>query len=139
MIPELPEHWKKLAAAPPTLRKPHEAITHTQGSGQSPKPKRTDRSSELALDRTAKEGGPARLHVRFTSIRKRLCDPDNLVVKWLLDSLRYCGAIPGDEPDKITLEVQQRKVRKGEGEFTMIEIYQEDTASAIEAVRRSLL
>ena len=40
----------------------------------------------------------------------------------MLDCLRYCQAIRGDEPDKITLETTQRKTEKGEEEFTLIEI-----------------
>lgn len=42
----------------------------------------------------------------------------------MLDCLRFIGAIPGDEPDKITLETTQRKVQKGETEHTEITIYQ---------------
>lgn len=63
-----------------------------------------------------------RIHIRFVSFRKRLCDPDNLSVKWLLDCLRYCGAIDGDEPDKITLEVHQEKVKLQSSERTEITI-----------------
>lgn len=64
-----------------------------------------------------------RVHIRFTSVRKRLCDPDNLSEKWLLDCLRYCKAIDGDEPEKIALETTQRKAARGESEHTLIEIY----------------
>lgn len=70
----------------------------------------------------SQEAATGRLHIRFTSVRKRLCDPDNLSEKWLLDALRFTGAIQGDEPDKITLETTQRKCRKGEQEHTLIEI-----------------
>lgn len=69
------------------------------------------------------ETSSGRIHCRFTSVRKRLCDPDNVAVKWLLDCLRYCGAIPGDEPEKITLEIRQRKTAKDETEHTMIELF----------------
>ena len=68
------------------------------------------------------EGATGKFLVRFESVRKRLCDPDNLSVKWLLDSLRYCKIIPGDEPDKIQLEVSQRKCEEGEPEATIITI-----------------
>jgi len=64
----------------------------------------------------------SRVHIRFISFRQRLCDPDNLSVKWLLDCLRYCGAIAGDEPDKITLEIRQEKVALKSNERTEIEI-----------------
>ncbi len=69
-----------------------------------------------------KETGPSRVHIRFTSVRKRLLDPDNLSEKWLLDCLRYCRIIRGDEPEKITLETTQRKAAKGEEEHTLVEI-----------------
>ena len=48
----------------------------------------------------------------------------NLSVKWLLDACRYARIIRGDEPEKITLEVTQRKCAKGEREHTIIEIVQ---------------
>jgi hypothetical protein len=66
------------------------------------------------------EGGAGRVHLRIVSIRKRLLDPDNLSVKWLIDCLRYARIIQGDEPDKITLQVEQRKCAKGEAEATQI-------------------
>jgi len=66
------------------------------------------------------EGGAGRVHLRIVSIRKRLLDPDNLSPKWLIDCLRYARIIQGDEPDKITLQVEQRKCGKGEAEATQI-------------------
>ena len=75
----------------------------------------------LAQDK-AEKGATGRVHIIFISRRKRLCDPDNLSVKWLLDCLRYCGAIAGDEPEKITLEVKQEKCTKGQCPETIIEI-----------------
>ncbi len=71
---------------------------------------------------TSQEGATGKLHIRFVSHRQRLCDPDNLSVKWLLDCLRYCGAIAGDEPEKISLEVTQKKVKLKTNEFTEIVI-----------------
>lgn len=93
----------------------------------------TNRAGPVAIvERTAggepleapqdKETHSGRVHIRFTSVRKRLLDPDNLSEKYLLDCLRYAGAIRGDEPEKITLETTQRKAAKGEAEHTMIEI-----------------
>lgn len=75
----------------------------------------------LAKDK-AQEESPERLLIRIVSVRKRLIDPDNLCEKWLLDCLRFVGAISGDEPDKITLETSQRKAQKGEEEHTEITI-----------------
>ena len=73
----------------------------------------------LAKDE-GEEGRASRVHLRIVSIRKRLLDPDNLSVKWLIDCLRYSRIIQGDEPDKITLQVEQRKCAKGEAEATEI-------------------
>ena len=75
----------------------------------------------LAKDE-GEEGGAGRVHLRIVSIRKRLLDPDNLSVKWIIDCLRYSSIIRGDEPDKITLQVEQRKCAKGEAEATQIYI-----------------
>ena len=68
------------------------------------------------------KGAAGRILIRMVSVRQRLCDPDNLSCKYLLDSLRYVGLIPGDEPEKIKLEVDQRRTEKGESEHTTIEI-----------------
>lgn len=77
-----------------------------------------------ALPALQDEARPARrIHVRIVSVRKRLCDPDNLSPKWLLDCLRYCGAIRDDTPEEITLETTQRKAKKGEQEHTVIELF----------------
>lgn len=76
----------------------------------------------LAADK-AEEAATVRLHIRFTSVRKRLCDPDNISVKWTLDCLRFAGIIRGDEPDQITLEVRQRKATSEEQEATLIEVF----------------
>lgn len=75
----------------------------------------------LAADKVEKRTA-GKLHILFISRRKRLCDPDNLSAKWLLDCLRYCGAIDGDEPEKITLEVKQEKCAKNQQPHTIIQI-----------------
>lgn len=69
-----------------------------------------------------KEATAGRVHLRIVATRKRLCDPDNLSPKWLVDCLRYCGVIRNDTPEDITLEVAQRKAAKGEAEHTEITI-----------------
>ena len=86
-----------------------------------PELERNPCTGTLAKDE-GEEGGAGRVHLRIISIRKRLLDPDNLSVKWLIDSLRYASIIRGDEPDKITLQVEQRKCGKGEAEATQIYI-----------------
>jgi hypothetical protein len=79
---------------------------------------------EPLAKKQGQEADTGRVHIRFVSVRKRLLDPDNLAEKWHLDCLRYCKAIRGDEPEKITLETTQRKAGKEEAEHTQIEIFQ---------------
>ena len=94
---------------------------HPTDSRQAPVVECDSGSRPLAASE-AQAQGSGRVHIRFESVRQRLCDPDNLCEKWLLDCLRNCGAIAGDEPDKITLETCQRKAAKGEAETTIITI-----------------
>lgn len=68
-----------------------------------------------------KETNSKRIHVRVTSRRSRLIDPDNLCAKYFVDCLRYAGFIPDDNADIITLEVRQEKVSKKDEE-TVIEV-----------------
>jgi hypothetical protein len=71
----------------------------------------------------AREAGDAtRFSVRVTSYRRRLIDPDNLCPKFFIDCLRYCGAIPDDRAQDITLEVRQEKVKRKQDERTEIEV-----------------
>jgi len=75
----------------------------------------------LAADEV-QEGTGGRVLVRFTSVRKRLLDEDNLCAKFHCDLLRYAGLISGDEPGKTSIKTTQRKAGKGEAEHTAIEI-----------------
>jgi hypothetical protein len=79
-----------------------------------------------ALDITTprEKSGVQRTLIRFTGFRVRLLDPDNFAgsIKDLLDGLRHAKLIPGDEPDKITLETEQVKVFSRDQERTEIEI-----------------
>lgn len=90
-------------------------------SGQAAKLERRAGHESLAT-RKAQERNSERLLVRVVSIRKRLLDEDNLCEKYLVDCLRYIGAIPGDEPEKVKIETSQRKAEKGEQEQTLVEI-----------------
>lgn len=94
---------------------------HPDHSRQNPKLERD--SGNEPLETSEGEEAPAgRIRLRVVSVRKRLCDPDNLSPKWLIDSLRYCGAIRNDTPEDIILEVAQRKAKQGEAERTLITI-----------------
>ena len=70
------------------------------------------------------EGHDDRHRVRIISKRVRICDPDNLVggVKYLVDSLRAADIIPEDDPQAITLEVSQEKVKTYKEEETWVEV-----------------
>lgn len=72
-----------------------------------------------------KEGDSSRLLVLIESCRTKLLDTDNLYggAKFYCDFLRYAGVIPEDTEDQIELKVTQRKVRKGEEEKTIIEVW----------------
>lgn len=74
-------------------------------------------------ERNAK-GSDDRHRVRIISKRVRICDPDNLVggVKYLVDSLRGAEIIPEDDPQAITLEVSQEKVKTYKEEETWVEV-----------------
>lgn len=61
-----------------------------------------------------------RVHVRITSYRRRLLDPDNLTAKWFLDACRYARLIRDDKPEDITYQVGQEKVARKEDERTEI-------------------
>jgi hypothetical protein len=67
-------------------------------------------------------GNPTRVHVSVTSIRTRLCDPDNLCPKYFIDCLRYAELIPNDRPQDITLSVSQEKCAHIDEERTIIEL-----------------
>jgi hypothetical protein len=120
MIPiEITEAMRRCMHRKPTL-KPN-ANHQTNNPGTPAKLEQDTWHGTLAAQ-PVEAPAASRVHIRFESVRKRLLDPDNLSEKWTLDCLRYIGAIPGDEPDKITLEVSQRKAEKNEAEHTQITI-----------------
>ena len=68
------------------------------------------------------EANDGRVIVRVLSIRVRLLDEDNLCAKYLVDALRYLKYLPDDCPEKVKIEVSQRKCREGEPEHVEVEI-----------------
>jgi hypothetical protein len=68
----------------------------------------------------APEGAP-RIAVRIVAYRAKLLDPDNLTAKFLIDGLRYAGALPGDSPEQIEYAIGQVLCQKDE-ERTEIQI-----------------
>lgn len=71
-----------------------------------------------------KESSPScSIRMVITSYRVRLCDIDNLEVKFLIDALRYAGIIVNDSPrDIVSLTVQQAQVRHFIDEHTDVQI-----------------
>lgn len=61
-----------------------------------------------------------RTRVSIESRRCRLCDPDNLSVKAILDAMRYEGLILDDSPDHIELVVKQTRVPHRHLEQTIV-------------------
>lgn len=71
------------------------------------------------------EKDSGRYVICITSFRKRQCDEDNLCEKFHVDTLRYSGAIPVDSPDQTSIITCQKKIGKGQEEYTLIEVYYE--------------
>jgi hypothetical protein len=83
-----------------------------------------ERKKALATDRERETQGAGLLHCCFTLARKKLLDVDAKFAstKDLLDCLTIAGVIRGDKEGQITLQVEQRKIQKGETEHTIIEV-----------------
>jgi len=97
-----------------------------KGARKAAKLERDSVRPALEKERDEK-GDSARFHLRIISVRKRRIDPDNVSVKWIIDSLRFAGAIRDDSAEDITLEVAQRKCAKGEEEHTLLEVFRLST------------
>ena len=90
-----------------------------------PDAEQRERPKALARSDEGKTQRPRLLHCRFTLCRKSLLDIDAKYasVKDLLDCLVFSGVIPGDKEGQITLEVNQKKIIKGQNEETVIEVF----------------
>lgn len=91
----------------------------TVGESQGPIAQRPVCDEPLA-PQPGEKGHSTRLHVRITSFRSRLIDPDNLCPKYFIDCLRYAGLIQNDTADDITLEISQKKAKHNR---TLIELF----------------
>lgn len=69
-----------------------------------------------------KASNTKRYAVSFKIYRVRKLDPDNTLVKWHVDSLRYAGIIPNDTEESISLKIEQIKVKSYKDQKTVIEI-----------------
>jgi hypothetical protein len=65
---------------------------------------------------------PQRFLVCVCSVRRRLLDEDNGCEKFLVDQLRYFGAIPDDNPQLTKIETTQRLCCGGEPEHVEITV-----------------
>ena len=121
MIPiEMTDAMRRCMHREPALRKQN-ANHNTNDTGKAAKLERIASNEPLASSEGEKEAS-GRVHFKFVSVRKRLIDPDNVSVKWLLDCCRRIGLVAGDEHDKITLETAQRRANKNEEEHTEVTI-----------------
>lgn len=84
-------------------------------------PQQSTREKPLDSDQ-GKTQNSRRCVLRYTSYRCRLLDEDNWCTKFFTDALRYCGALPDDTPDKVTISVRQKKVAHRSQEKTLIEL-----------------
>jgi len=105
------------------LRAKKDASSNVQDHHIAPssKPKRTSRHESMG-QKEGKNGHPIRLLVSVTSFRRRLLDPDNLIPKYFVDCLRYCGILSGDTEAEVDLRISQKKVSSKAEERTEIEI-----------------
>jgi len=97
----------------------HETVF--DGQLQNSKPEQSIRNESLGTVKGKTESADRPI-VRITSFRTRLLDTDNLTPKYLLDALRYAGAVFDDREKDIRLEVSQVKVVHRNEEKTEIEI-----------------
>ena len=91
------------------------------GQPSSPKLEQPVGEESLAFDQRKAEDS-RRCILSYTSYRCRLLDEDNWCTKYFTDALRYCGALPDDTPDKVTIQTRQEKVAHRSEERTVIEI-----------------
>jgi hypothetical protein len=75
-------------------------------------------------EKKAERPNSSRFLVRVTSFRKRLLDEDNLCEKYHVDLCRYAGIISCDSPDKVKIEVGQKKIGSKEVEKTLVEVWE---------------
>ena len=93
----------------------------------NPKPERHDAAAlggTVPGEEKGMEGACGRTRVRFTGYRVKMLDPDNFAAstKALVDGLRHCGILEGDEPWRIILETDQVRVKSFKEERTVITI-----------------
>jgi hypothetical protein len=91
------------------------------GISSGPKPEQVVHNGTDGKTAGKKKNTGSRL-ISITSFRKKLIDPDNLIGKYFIDSLRYAGIIHDDRAEDITYQISQRKVEEETQEKTLIRI-----------------
>lgn len=87
-----------------------------------------ERGNADALPRAARDAQRVdrrdrRYAITITARRARPLDADNVVAKFAIDALRYCGVIPNDDARFIaSLAIRQIECKKGETPETIVEI-----------------
>jgi len=93
------------------------------GDTRSPAKLERDSSDAPLATRKVQKTTRSRFYVGVTAHRSRLLDQDNLCEKYHVDLCRYAGALPADSPDQTQIEVSQQKVKKGEPEKVVVEVW----------------
>lgn len=94
---------------------------HTRSKTPRSIPQQTAGHESMAT-KAGKGSPPRRLLVRITSVRRRLLDSDNLIGKYYVDCLRYCGILLNDTEAEIDFRISQKKARTKDEERTIIEV-----------------
>ena len=113
----LPDSFKRAMERKPVYADPNPSVKRA-----STELKRDTGDAPLAAGEVQKEGPrrDSRIQVHVISFRRRLLDEDNLVSKYHNDGLRYCGLLPTDAPQFVSIRTTQEKVAMEEEERTEI-------------------
>lgn len=108
-----------LAKCSPTVRKLNAGLFPAGGPAPAAKLEPSNQPRPLAASPPKDRDTRKRL-VQLTSYRIRLLDEDNLCAKFHVDSLRYAGILPGDDPSQARIQTRQEKVAHKHQERTEI-------------------
>ena len=108
-----------LANCGPAVRKLNSGLFPAGRGAPAPQLEPRDLPRPLAASAPQNRDTRKRL-VRIKSFRVRLLDEDNLCAKFHVDSLRYAGLLPGDDPNQARIQVSQEKVAHRHQERTEI-------------------
>ena len=120
------EELERILRKNPALAKLNEEVDFSIKSTRKVTKLECDQEKSLAQATPDDEWGDPRYLVCIKSVRKHLLDRDNVCEKMHVDCLRYAKVIPGDAPDQTDIKTPQRKPKKGEEEYFVIEVYEAD-------------